>query len=699
MVASKVQIVTHRCHLPSPNIFTELPRMHFDGETLSQDTRTHVLLAGAILNMVNVHTLRIVGGHMKLTNALVAGFLDHERPQGVPLRRLWLESCCLLPNSLQHLSATCPTQLESIRLRRLDFVSAETMQRRKMGFLDFRYSRGGQSYPMHNGAGKFVDTTVQLSEEGLPESWPRYSTGELVEKAQAFDSVIWDGLPEIGKEVEAHGAMSVDSREPSEVSLPLQWLLEHSTSSLTNLNLDWILWRRKELDPYDDSTTIIGALTALRFPHLRALQVRNAVLPLTKLPEDAFLLEGTFLRFLEAHPKIQCLAWPIDKIYKHHRPSIDLQNRSRKMVAHLATTLTDLRIDAQYLGHGEPFTDVSQTADETHERTRRRRFIAEFAPYMRRVENIKLEGGIPRDEKREIFQALHWCPLKKVVMIGVSFPPGNMWGHQGAVLKDLDPGQGSDAIYDLEDEDLPGILQANRQGFHMPDDFRFEPNYGWSKVEPPLLQTIALHHADTVEELKICGYHGCPILSDPTPATDPLLDSLRQFDNLKQLVMSFWLLTWFEDSYRDTEIIQSWLDARSPSSTALVIVTPPQSPNREFAVDPGQFPNLNAQVAPRQDFNRWVAMLKTRFTPSALAYRVARDIGPYLSSVAKNRPGGVRVRGSFCLGIRGDRRAANDIFDLDMRIGKDDQVLEFIGPREEGEKRRWWEKLESRRWF
>jgi hypothetical protein len=673
--------------------------MHFDGLNLSQDARTHILLALAIRNMVNVHTLRIVGGHMKLTNALVAGFLDQERPLRGRLRKLWLESCCLLPSTVQCLLPSRSTELESIRLRRLDFASAETMRRRRMGFLDLRYSRGGQSYPVHNGAGGFVDTTVQLSEEGLPESWPRYSTEELVEKAQAFDSVIWEGLPEISNLLNADDLRSVNPRGLIEPPVPLQWLLERSTLSLTSLNLDWILWRRKELDPYDDSTSIVGALTALRFPHLRALQVRNAVLPLTKLPEDVFLLESIFLDFLEAHPKIQCLGWPIDKIYKHTRPSIDIQNRSRKLVAHLATMLTDLRLDAQYMGHGEPLTDASQTTDEAYERTRRRRFIEEFAPYMRRVEQIKLEGGIPRDEKREILRALHWCPLKKVVIIGVSFPAGNMWGPQGIVLKALDPGQGSDAVYDLEDEDLPGILQAYREGFYMPDDFRFEPNYGWPRVEPPFLQTIALHHADTLEELKICGYHGCPILSNLTPATDPLLNSLRQFDNLKQLVMSFWLLTWFEDAYRDMEIIQSWFDARSPSSTALVIVTPPQSPNREFPVDPGQFPNLNARAAPRQDFNRWAVALKTRFTPSALAYRVARDIGPYISPVAKNRRGGVRVRASFCLGIKGERRAAHDIFDLEMRIGKDDQVLEFIGPREEGEKRRWWEKLESRRWF
>ncbi|KAJ4374230.1 hypothetical protein N0V83_002971 [Neocucurbitaria cava] len=382
----------------------------------------------------------------------------------------------------------------------------------------------------------------------------------------------------------------------------------------------------------------------------------------------------------------------------HVKPSIDVQNRSRKLVAHLAMMLTDLRIDTQYTEHGEPLTDESRTTEETQERDRRRRFIAEFAPHLRKVEQIKLEGGIPRDEKREILRALHWCPLKKVVMIGLSFPAGNTWGSQGFQLKALDPGQNIDSNINLEDEDLDGILASYRRGFSISRGFQFEPDYGWP-AQAPLLQTIALHHASTVEELKICGYNGCPILSFQTPMTAPLLNGLRHYDNLKQLVISLWLLTWYEDSYRDTEIIQSWLDTRSPSSTALAVVTPPTSPMREHPVDPGQFPNFNPRVAPRQEFNRWAVALKTRFSPSALAYRVARDMGPYLSPVAKERPGGVKVRASFCLGVREEGRSASDIFDLEIRIGQDDQVLEYIGPREEGERGRWWTKLEERRWF
>lgn len=695
VLASKVQVLTHRCHLPTPNIFIELPRMHFDAENLSQDARLHILLRLAIQNLVNVHTLRIVYGHWSLTNALVAGFLDQNRPRRVPLRKLWLESCYLSVDPAQFLSASQATALESIRIRRL-----HTVENRDMGFMEYKLSRGGLYHQLHNGSGGWVGTTIQVSDEGIPDHLPRFSAEDLESKSRALDAAIWQGLPEIKDFVDANSSTVENLAQPTIHFEPMHWLLAFSASTLTSLNLDWILWRRKEDDPYDRSLDTLLRLRSLRFPHLRAFQVRNAVLPYTELPNDIFLFEDTFLEFLGAHPKIQCLGWPLDRFFSHVKPTVDIRNRSRQLVAHLATMLTDLRIDTQYGGHGEPLTDESRSTEESQARIRRRRFVAEFASHLRKVEQIKLEGGIPRDEKREILRALHWCPLKKVVMIGVSFPVGNTWGHQGLELKGLDPGQGPEPDHNLEEEDLAGILASYRRGFSMPENFNFEPNYGWPG-QAPLLQTIALHHASTIEELKICGYNGCPILSYQTPITSPLLSGLRHYDNLKQLVISFWLLTWFEDSYRDTEIIQSWLDTRSPSSTALTIVTPPTSPSRDHPVDPSQFPNFtHPRVAPRtQNYNRWAVELRTKFSPSALAYRVARDVGPYLSPVAKERPGGVRVRASFCLGAKEERETANDIFDLDMRIGNMDQVLEFVGPREEGEKGRYWVKLEGRRWF
>lgn len=698
-IAAKVQVVTHRCHLPTPNVFIELPRTYFHGPNLSQDSRLHILLRLAVRNLVNVHTLRLIHAHWRLTAALIAAFLDHARPRHVPLRKLWLESCTFSISTIHFLLPSRATGLESIRFRRMREEGMGPLQGRCMEFPDFCLSRGGQPYQMHNGAGGWVETTLRFAEKGLPGHWYHPNGPELMAKASKFDSMIWEELPKIRAFVDAHQGHVKDIRTPSLPVEPTHWLLGCSTSTLTSLNLDWVLWRQREDDPCDNSNNVLNALSRMRFPHLRAFQIRNAVMPLTKLPDNVYLFEGSFLSFLEAHPKLQCLGWPLDKIYSHAKPSIDVQSRTRRLIAHLAIMLTDLRLDTCYAGYGEPLTDESSTTEQRQERIRRRRFIADFAPHMRKLRQIKLEGGIPRDEKREILRALHWCPLQKIVLIGVSFPAGNTWGDKGRELKELDPGQTSDFANNLEEEDLDGILESYRRGFTIPEDYdNFSPDYEWPSAAP-LLQNIALHHATTVQELKICGYNGCPILSRQTAITSPLLAPLRHFTNLRQLVVSFWLLTWFENAYRDKEIIQSWLDTRSPSSTALVVVTPPASPSREHPVDPGQMPQFNPTVVPRQHFNRWAVALKTRFSPSALAYRVAHDIAPYLSPVAKARPGGIRVRASFCLGAKEDRRAANDNFDLDIRIGADDQVLEFVGPREEGEKGRWWAKLEERRWF
>ena len=92
------------------------------------------------------------------------------------------------------------------------------------------------------------------------------------------------------------------------------------------------------------------------------------------------------------------------------------------------------------------------------------------------------------------------------------------------------------------------------------------------------------------------------------------------------------------------------------------------------------------------DAATWMA---NSFHPNNIATQVAKFIGPYLNTQAKARTGGVRVRASFCLGTH-----CQDIFDFDVRIGKDDRVLGFLGPKEdswEGGRSR--EKLKSRRWF
>ncbi|KAF2643477.1 hypothetical protein P280DRAFT_467499 [Massarina eburnea CBS 473.64] len=697
-LAKKVQVLTHRCHLPMPNIFSELPQQHFHSEVLSQDRRLHTILALAIANLVNVHTLRILYGHYNLTRILLGAFLDPRRPQRIHLRKLWLESCSLTNFETCFANAEYVTGLESIRVRRLRAESQDSPERSKMRFLSFRLCRGGHSRRVHNAAGGWLWTTVEHSSEEAPPRWTLPSLDELKANSDNYDKQIWENLPA--------AQFLCDVADPFEFKPmipplnPILFLLEKSAPTLTSLNLDWVLWRQDDLTGEEAALRDIQSLAQLRFPHLRAFQLRNAVVPETGLPEGIYLLEDTFLAFMEAHPRIQCLSWPLERFYSHNKPTPDLQRRTREVVSHLGNTLIDLRLDTYYCINGEKLTDESSLAYDQLERVRRRRFIFEFAPHMFKVEQLKLEGGIARDEKREIVRALHFSPLKKIVLIGVTFPVGNTWGRRGEQLKLLDPGQVTDAIAHLEEEDISSIMAAHKQGRTIHPNFQFTPSYGW-KSSPSFLHTMAEHHASTIEELKLCGYNGSPILSHSTPVTNPLLWPLRSFENLRQLVISFWLLTYFENSYRDTEIIQSWMDTRSPSSTALVVMTPPASPTPPPPppVDPAVMPIYDGPVSRPQEFNRWAVALKTKYTPSALAYRVAADIGPHLSPVAKARPGGVRVRASFCIGTREERRQANDIFDLDIRIGEGDRMIEFIGPREEAERGRFCEKLGARRWF
>lgn len=699
-LASKVQTLTHRCHLPSPNIFSELPRMYFDATNLSSDSRLHRLLSAAICNLVHVHTLRIVYGHWRLTTALIAGFLRHDRPREIPLQKLWLESCAFDIRNPSFLGAAAATGLESIRLRRLRPEPAIATNKHDMAWLDLKLARGGHYYQMHNGAGGWVGTTVEFSQKDLPAQLMVPTPKTMTAIGRAFDDLIWEDLPEIYGYVETLPVHPPTTPAPATSRSPSQWLFHSSQSTLTRLDLDWILWRQRERnDRYDTSPDLLRELSAMRFPHLVAFQLRNAVMPLTALPNDIFLLEDDFLAFMEEHPKIKCLAWPLDRFYRHTKPSVELQTRCQSLIAHLARVLTDLRLDTHYIGSGEPKSDQGTTGEATQQRIRRRRFITEFAPHMRKIKQLKIEGGVPRDEKRELLRALHYSPLQKVVLIGVSFPAGNTWGAGGSSLIALDAGHASNFSWDLEDEDTPATLKASRRCTSVREPFSFAPEFGWH-ASPPLLHTLSLHHASTLQEIKICGYNGCPILSAPSGETTPLLAPLLHCHALRQLVVSFWLLTFFEGEYRDKQIIQSWMDTRSPASTALVVVTPPRSPEHTHPVDapiavmPNPIPST-----PRPAFNRWAVALKTQFSPSALAYRVASDLGPFLSPAAKARHGGVRVRASFCLGAREERRVANDIFDLDLRIGREDQVLEFVGPREEGEKGRWWAKMERRQWF
>lgn len=169
-LASCVQTLTHKCHLPPPAIFGELPGNPFTSQTLSTDPRTIKLVQMAAMNMPRVHTLRIILGHPHLTDALLRCFFDAHRHGAdgvVPLRKLWLENCNISAGLNIKLNGGGPyglpsrlsfQGLESVRFRRLPMRSACANNAPLVGVV---YSRGGKLHRMQDGLGGMYETTVQ----------------------------------------------------------------------------------------------------------------------------------------------------------------------------------------------------------------------------------------------------------------------------------------------------------------------------------------------------------------------------------------------------------------------------------------------------------------------------------------------------------------------------------------------------------
>jgi hypothetical protein len=113
-------------------------------------------------------------------------------------------------------------------------------------------------------------------------------------------------------------------------------------------------------------------------------------------------------------------------------------------------------------------------------------------------------------------------------------------------------------------------------------------------------------------------------------------------------------------------------------------------------------PEPVVHVIREADEHGWEIALQERYSPKAMAHAVFDLVGSHLSLQARSKKyadgrHGVNVRGSFCLGVE-----TGDIFDLDVLIDeREDGVVPgaWKGPREEGEKDRFWSKLEGRQWF
>lgn len=293
---------------------------------------------------------------------------------------------------------------------------------------------------------------------------------------------------------------------------------------------------------------------------------------------------------------------------------------------------------------------------------------------MQQIQTLKLEGGIPRDEKREVIRAMNACPLQKIVLIGINCPFGNTWGSSGQDLFAQDPEMPNGLSHfweELEEEDVPSLMQLSFTEPMPPgSSWSYVPEYGREPREP-MIHTIGSHHAATITELKFCGYRGSPVLWDPLPLTKALLTPLRHFHHLQSLVLSLWLSPRYEHDMRGAEIIDYWLSTRS-TSKALVVVGDDEPEG-------------------------WAKELKEKYEPERIANRIMTLVGPFLSERAKARRGGVHIRGSFCIGMYGG------MFDFDINVGKAldgaDMLLEWKGPREELHPERKKEKMDGRGWF
>ncbi|KAK4993008.1 hypothetical protein LTR50_000714 [Elasticomyces elasticus] len=465
-------------------------------------------------------------------------------------------------------------------------------------------------------------------------------------------------------------------------------LFRNSATTLTSLNLDEVLTQRLRMDGQwarEDLRAVCVEFYNLRFPNLLAFQIRCGVIYETELPNGLYLLSPVSsdwtpgvspnlpIDFMAAHLRLRCLAWPMDRFYAPLTTETpDAAEKSEAVVDRLSRSLTELRVDAQINLHSEDRTAVTagpyedgtlslnncwHTADMiTEARDSRHRFIAEFLARMRNVEILKMEGGIPRDEKREAIRALGRCPLTKVVLIGDKYPLGNTWEPIGSR-----PSLSMMGHLEEEEIDVEQIHPTQQRNSGLTEDF--QAVYGWPPG-PPLLHTIAHYHASTVTELKFTGLQGAPILqAPPKPITNALLSPLQHFHKLRTLNLSFWLLTESRGP-ADRQILEHWLGPRDTDT----------------------------------EEDCWDEPLSSEWDPGRLAQRVMNFVGPLVSERAKARKGGLLVRANWRMENR-----AEDMFELQVLIGKAsngaDMLVNYTGPRTEMDADRREEKLANRRWF
>jgi hypothetical protein len=437
-LASKVRTVTHLCHIPGPDMFDELMTASFISHSLSSDWRTIELLRLAIRNLVNVHTLRLYFPHYNLGRVLLNDFFATSRPRNSPIRKLWLENCDIFCDNL-YSDTFNMVGLESIRVRRLKSFY------HPLGYYEdaihLSFARDGFYLDKLDGAGRSIHTWYHSPHnerstcpklDGRSDIFKAVPTRDVTPCTSPgsviFDRYMYQNIPEVDIILESRKEL-VKSLPPLNVDVrPIQRLGDapstrvftyesndiHLTRMLTlpweslkHLNLDWILVPvMNHQHPIPQRQYIlIAQLSALKFRNLTSFQFRNAVSSECHLPDRISLLhpleingdwtaqDGSkapelnikidLLTFLENHPNLTCLAWPMDLFY----PSVvesQYMKRIDNVVENLANNLETLRVDVKFDVRGERQVGDIRTGTG-------KQFIRLFASRMRVVKTIKME--------------------------------------------------------------------------------------------------------------------------------------------------------------------------------------------------------------------------------------------------------------------------------------------------------------------
>jgi hypothetical protein len=441
-LAAKVRTLTLSCHMPAPDIFEELAGTVFCAQSLSSDWRTIELLRLAILNMVNVHTLRLSFPHYNLARTALHDFFYKNRPRHTPIRRLWLESCDVYCDNLYE-DTFDMEGLQSIRVRRLKTLSSADINKSRWGMEGM--SRSGARHSRRDGAGGRMDNYVMNSyyeDQHRPRLHGNLDFRPIPQREVArcsdpgsiiFDKYMFEAIPEVESLLESHQAAYNSMLPPlnefkpllltaDELDMPMNFdsndlhllkMLRLPFESLTHLNIDWLIGPfiqngQNILSLPSRYNCFLSALSHLRFKHLKTFQLRNAISPGCEIPSHVFLLHPVdvpmaqhpvdaemaghpknqklkidFLSFLESHQNLVCLAWPME-YFLPSNANPDYTERIQQVIENLGNTLETLRVDVKFSHNGEKQTGERGLGQ-------RSRFICDIASRMRKVKTIKME--------------------------------------------------------------------------------------------------------------------------------------------------------------------------------------------------------------------------------------------------------------------------------------------------------------------